>query len=88
MRINTWTEWLPNNGNPKLESDGTFQPCTGKKNKTLKWLSNLSEQDQLAVVDLAVKKRQQVHKEYQDEEKLRSEQRKQIMAQENARREH
>ena len=28
-----------------------------KKNKTLKWLSDLSEQDQLAIVDLAVKKR-------------------------------
>ena len=58
-----------------------------KKNRTLKWLSNLSEQDQLAVVDLAVKKRQEVHKEYKDEEKLRSEQRKQNMVQENAKRE-
>ena len=42
-----------------------------KKNRTLKWLSNLSEQDQLAVVDLAVKKRQEVHKEYKDEEKTK-----------------
>ena len=54
-----------------------------KKNKTLKWLSNLSKLDQLAVVDLAVKKRRQVHKEHKDEEK----QRKQNMAQENAKRE-
>ena len=58
-----------------------------KKNKTLKWLSNLSQQNQLAIVDLAVKNRQQVHKDYKDEEKLISEQRKQNMIQENAKRE-
>ena len=54
----------------------------------MKWLSNLSEQDQLAVVDLAVKKRQEVHKEYKDEEKLRSEQRKQNMVQKMRRGKH
>ena len=53
----------------------------------MKWLSNLSKLDQLAVVDLAVKKRRQVHKEHKDEEKLRSKQRKQNMALENAKRE-
>ena len=72
---------------PNLNQMARSNLVQAKKNKTLKWLSNLSKLDQLAVVDLAVKKRRQVHKEHKDEEKLRSEQRKQNMAQENAKRE-
>ena len=72
---------------PNLDQMARSNLVQVKKNKTIKWLSNLSEQDQGAVVDLAVKKRQQVHKEYQDEKKLRSERRKQNMAQENIKRE-
>ena len=57
-----------------------------KKNKTLKWLSNLPEDEQSAIVDLAVKQRRFVSKEYRDEEKMRSQQRQQKMLEENAKR--
>ena len=39
-----------------------------KKNETLKWLSNLPEDEQSAIVDLAVKQRRFVSKECRDEE--------------------
>ena len=57
-----------------------------KKNKTLKWLSNLEEDDQLAVINLVVKQRRLVTKECRDEENARAQQRKQKMLQENAKR--
>ena len=57
-----------------------------KKNKTLKWLSNLPEDEQSAIVDLAVKQRRFVSKECRDEEKMRSQQRQQKMLAENAKR--
>ena len=55
-----------------------------KKNKTLKWLSDLPEEEQLAVVNRAVKQRRCVHDEYKGEERRRFEQRKQNMIRENA----
>lgn len=57
-----------------------------KKNKTLKWLSDLPKDEQSAIVDLAVKQRRFVSKECQDEEKMRSQQRQQKMLKENAKR--
>ena len=56
-----------------------------KKNKITKRLSNLSEQHQGAIVDLAIKKMTST-KGYQHEEKLKLEQRKQNMAQKNVKR--
>ena len=57
-----------------------------KKNKTLKWLSNLQEDDQSAIVNLAVKQRRFVTKECRNEEKVRAQQRQQKMLQENTKR--
>ena len=57
-----------------------------KKNKSLKWLSNLKEEDQSAVIDLAVRRRRLVTKECRNEENARAQQRKQKMLQENAKR--
>ena len=57
-----------------------------KKNKTLEWLSNLPDDDQSAIVDLAVKQRRIVSKECRDEEKKRTQQRQQKMLDENAKR--
>lgn len=57
-----------------------------KKNKTLKWLSNLQENNQSAIVNLAVKQRRHVYKEYRNEEKMRAQQRQQKMLQENTKR--
>ena len=57
-----------------------------KKNRTLKWLSNLPQDDQSTIVDLAVKQRRIVNKECRDEEKMRSQQRQQKMLEENAKR--
>ena len=50
-----------------------------KKNKMLKWLSNFPEDEQSAIVDLAVKQRRFVSKECRDEEKIRSQQHQQKM---------
>ena len=57
-----------------------------KKNETLKWLSNLPEDEQSAIVDLAVKQRRFVSKECRDEEMMRSQQRQKKMLEENAKR--
>ena len=57
-----------------------------KKNHTLKWLSNLPESEQSVIVDLAVKQRRFVIKEYQNEAKMRSQQRQKKMFEENAKR--
>ena len=57
-----------------------------KKNKTLKWLSNLPEDEQSTIVDLAVKQRRLVSKQCREEEKMRSQQRQQKMLKENAKR--
>ena len=57
-----------------------------KKNKTLKWLSNLPEDEQSVIVDLAVKQRRFVSKECRDEVKVRSQQRQQKMLEENTKR--
>ena len=48
-----------------------------KKNKTLKWLSNLPEDEQSVIFDLAVKQR------FVSEEMMRSQQRQQKMLEEN-----
>ena len=47
------------------------------KKKTLEWLSNLPDDDQSAIIDLAVKQRRIVSKECRDEEKKRTQQREQ-----------
>ena len=57
-----------------------------KKNKTLKWLSNLQEEDQSAIVNLAMKQRRFVTAECRNEEKVRAQQRQQKLLQENAKR--
>lgn len=57
-----------------------------KKNGSLKWLSNLKEEDQSAVIDMAVRRRRLVNKECRDEENARAQQRKQKMLQENVKR--
>ena len=50
-----------------------------KKNKTLSWLCYLPEKEQLTVLDLAVKQRRCVLKEYKDEEEQRPTHRRQKM---------
>ena len=50
-----------------------------KKNKTLTWLSDLPEKEQLTVIDLAVKQRRSVFAEYKNEEEQRSAQRREKM---------
>ena len=57
-----------------------------KKNATLKWLSDLPEEKQSEIVDLAIKQRKHVHKDCQDEEKMRCRQRQQRMVDENTKR--
>jgi membrane protein involved in colicin uptake len=52
----------------------------------LKWLSNLQEDDQSAIINLALKQRRFVTQECKHEEKLRAQQRQQKMLQENAKR--
>ena len=54
-----------------------------KKNKTLKWLSDLPGDEQTAIVDLAVKQRKIETKECREEEKMRSQQCQQML-EENA----
>ncbi len=58
-----------------------------KKNKTLQWLENLTSEQQLKVIDLAVENRLSVQKEYKDEEEQRIRERRQNMVQANVRRE-
>ena len=57
-----------------------------KRNKTLQWLSNLPKEEQIAVVDMAVKQRRHVTKQYKDEERERSEHRKHNIVKDNAKR--
>ena len=58
-----------------------------KKNKTLQWLGSLTNDQQCEVIDLAVKKRLSVQREYKSEEEQRIKQRRQNMVQANVRRE-
>ena len=58
-----------------------------KKNQTMKWLDKLPREQQLRVMDLAVKERQNVAKEYKNEEEERGKQRRQNMLQAHLRRE-
>ena len=57
-----------------------------KRNKTLKWLADLPDEEQQAVVKMAVKQRRLVHEEYKEEERKRAEQRREAMVRENAKR--
>ena len=57
-----------------------------KKNRTLKWLSNLQQDDQSTIVNLAVKQRRFISQQCRNEEKMRAQQRQQSMLQENAKR--
>ena len=52
---------------PNLHHQAHSNLVQVKKNKTLKWLSNLQEDDQSTVIDLAVKQRRLVTKECRDE---------------------
>ena len=58
-----------------------------KKNQTMKWLHELPNEQQARVLDLAVTERQNVAKEYRNEEEERSKQRRQNMLQAHLRRE-
>ena len=58
-----------------------------KKNQAMKWLDELPCEQQLRVLDLAVKERQNVVKEYKNEEEERGKQRRQNMLQAHLRRE-
>lgn len=57
-----------------------------KKNKTLKWLSNLPSDKQTRIVDFAVKQRRLTAKECQEEETKRAEQRQKKMLEEHEKR--
>ena len=72
---------------PNLHQLARSNLVQAKKNKTLKWLSDLPDEEQLAVVDLAVQQRRQVTREYKKEEQLRAEQRRKHMIEANAKRE-
>lgn len=58
-----------------------------KKNKTMKWLSQLPNEKQTAVIDMAVKQRRQVKQTYNEEQTARVEHRKQAMIKDHAKRE-
>lgn len=58
-----------------------------KKNKTMKWLSHLSNETQTAVIDMAVKQRRHVKQTYDEEQTARAEHRKQAMIKDHAKRE-
>ena len=58
-----------------------------KKNKTMKWLSQLPSEKQTAVIDMAVKQRRQVKQTYNQEHTARIEHRKQAMIKDHAKRE-
>ena len=72
---------------PNLHQLARSNLVQAKKNKTLKWLSDLPDEEQLAVVDLDVQQRRQVTREYKKEEQLRAEQRRKHMIEANAKRE-
>lgn len=57
-----------------------------KKNKTLSWFQQLGKQQQKDIVELAVKRRRQVEKQYKNEEVAQSMQRRTNMAKEKRRR--
>ena len=57
---------------PNLHQMSRSNLVQAKKNKTLTWLYDLTEKEQLTVLDLAVKQRRCVFKECKDEEKERS----------------
>ena len=58
-----------------------------KKNKTMKWLSDLPSETQTAVIDMAVKQRRQVKQTYDERQTARAEHRKQAMIKDHAKRE-
>ena len=51
-----------------------------KKNKTMQWLHDLPDEEQLKVIDLAVEKRRSVRKEYKDEKELRERRQNMVLA--------
>lgn len=55
-----------------------------KKKKTMTWLSQLPNEKQTAVIDMAVKQRQQVKQAYNKEQTARVEHRKQAMIEEHS----
>ena len=58
-----------------------------KKNKMMKWLSDLPNEMQTAVIDMAVKQRRQVKQTYNEEQTTRAEHRKQAMIKDHAKKE-
>lgn len=58
-----------------------------KRNKTVKWLSELSKEKQIAVIDMAVKNRRIVKQTYDEEESARAKQRRKKMINEHSKRE-
>ena len=72
---------------PNLHQMGRSNLIEVKKNKTLRWLDDLPEKQQASVLDLAVKEKQSIVKEYKDEEQQQAMQRRQNMLQANVRKE-
>lgn len=58
-----------------------------KKNKTLGWLSQLPKENQVEIIDMAVRQRRQVKKIYDEEETSRVNHRKQAMMRDHVKRE-
>lgn len=58
-----------------------------KKNKTIKWLSELPGEKQASVIDMAVKNRREVRQAYVEEQSARAEHRKEKMIKEHTKRE-
>ena len=58
-----------------------------KRNKTMDWLHDLPNEQQVQVIDLAVEMRQTVRREYRDEEEQRAKERRRNMVQSHVRRE-
>lgn len=58
-----------------------------KKNKTMQWLQELPDEQQVQVVDMAVEMRQKVRKELQDEEEQRAKERRENMVHSHTRKE-
>ena len=77
------------NAIPNLHQVSRSNIVQVKKNQTMKWLNELPHEQQLRVLDLAVKERQNVAKEYENEEEKeeRVKQRRQNMLQAHLRRE-
>ena len=72
---------------PNLQQLSRSNLVQVKKNQTMKWLDELPCEQQLKILDLAVKERQNVAMEYKNEEEERSKQRRQNMLQAHLRRE-